>query len=270
MALIACSRMYNATPAVRDAWAALFARVSDDAGVPLDIVDHAAPAPLDDLWRRPDIGSVFMCGWPFSQAAPQPRIVVAPVPAGDRYGGKPVYFTDLVARRDRGFTRLEDTFGGRIAWTVENSHSGFNAPRYHLLRYRQTYGARLYRERVGPVLTPAGALDSVITGQADVAPMDSYALDLMRRHAPATVRDIAVLASTAAAPVPPLVARHDVDAETLERLRNAFLDAGSAPETAALLDTLGLVGFAPAAPADYALAARWEREALARGYPHPG
>ena len=49
---------------------------------------------------------------------------------------KPIYFSCLVVRRDSGFASVEDTFGGRVAWTVENSYSGFAALRHHLLRYR--------------------------------------------------------------------------------------------------------------------------------------
>ena len=109
MALIACSRMYNAAPGVKAAWDRLFAFVGERSGIALEIIDHEAPAPLEALWRRPDLGCAFMCGWPFAMAERQPRIVCAPVPQPPRYGGKPVDVTDFVVRADSGFETLEDT-----------------------------------------------------------------------------------------------------------------------------------------------------------------
>jgi len=54
--------MYTVTPAIADRWRELFAWVGREAGIALDYVDHAAPLPLDALWRRPDLGCAFMCG----------------------------------------------------------------------------------------------------------------------------------------------------------------------------------------------------------------
>ena len=47
--------------------------------------------------------------------------------------------------RGRALRTLEDTFGGRAGWTVEHSHSGFNAFRHHLLAYRTPAAAGAVR-----------------------------------------------------------------------------------------------------------------------------
>ena len=72
---IACSRMYNVTPEARAAWNAIFEWAESRSGVPLEVIEHAAPAPLDDLWARDDMGCVFMCGWPWAMADPRPRLI---------------------------------------------------------------------------------------------------------------------------------------------------------------------------------------------------
>lgn len=270
MALIACSRMYNVTPVAQQAWAALFAWVSESSGLKLEIIDHPAPAPLEALWVRPDMGCVFMCGWPFSRAELRLTIIAAPCPLGQRYENRPIYFTDLVIRRDRGYRTLEDTFGGRIAWTVDTSHSGFNAPRHHLLKYRTPDRPLLYRESIGPVLTPLRSLASVVEGDADIAPMDSYALDLIRLHQPNLLCDITTIASTSPAPFPPLVASNDIDPAALISLRRAFLAAGTDPDITPVLATLSISGFATVEPEQYDLATAWEQDALREGYSYPG
>ena len=58
--MIACSRMYNVAPAVRAAWDLVFAHAAEVSGVKLEIVAHPAPAPLEELWTRPDLGAAFL------------------------------------------------------------------------------------------------------------------------------------------------------------------------------------------------------------------
>src|SRR5437588_1683260 len=119
MTLIANARMYAVTPAVKAAWQDLFAWVARTSDVPLAYCDHAAPAPLEALWERDDLGAAFMCGFPFASAARKPQLLAAPVPSPQRYGGRPQYCTDFIVRADRDFARLSHPFGGRIGWTVE-------------------------------------------------------------------------------------------------------------------------------------------------------
>jgi ABC-type phosphate/phosphonate transport system substrate-binding protein len=111
MSYVANARMYSVNPPAAAAWKQLFAWVAERSGVPLEAIDHGFPAPLSELWARPDLGAAFMCGFPFVRSANRPRPVAAPIPAGARYGGRPVYVTDLVVRADSAFQTIEDTFG---------------------------------------------------------------------------------------------------------------------------------------------------------------
>ncbi|MGH6640723.1 MAG: phosphate/phosphite/phosphonate ABC transporter substrate-binding protein, partial [Polaromonas sp.] len=114
---VANARMYSATPSVKADWKELFAWVLARAGLPWDVIDYDAPAPLSVLWARDDLGLAMMCGLPFAQRAGRPILVAAPLPSPARYGGKPVYFTDIVVHRDASYRTLEDTFGGVVGYT---------------------------------------------------------------------------------------------------------------------------------------------------------
>ena len=269
MPLIACSRMYNATPGVKAAWDRVFAFVGERSGIALDIVDHKAPAPLEALWRRPDLGCAFMCGWPFAMAERQPRIVCAPVPQPPRYGGKPVDVTDFVVRADSGFETLEETFGGRLAWTAGHSHSGYNAPRHHLLTYRTPERPRLYRDTVGPLITPRAVIEAVAVGRADVGPVDGWYLDILRRNDPDAAAGLRIVATTAPAPVPPLVAHPDLPGPELGRLRRAFLEAGQQRSLSPVLETLLIRDFDVPDAGDYGITLRRACAAIEAGYPEP-
>nr|WP_158305983.1 PhnD/SsuA/transferrin family substrate-binding protein [Azospirillum sp. B510] len=267
--LTANARMYAPNAEAAAAWRALFDWVSAFSGVPLLVLDHPFPAPMEELWSRDDLGAAFMCGWPFVRAGSRHRIVAAPVPAAARYGGRVEYRTDFVVRAESAIHRLEDSFDGRLAFTVDHSHSGYNAPRHHLLRFRRADRQTLYAATVGPCITPRRVLDAVLDGSADVAPLDGYTLDLMLRHDPELGKRIRIVASTDPAPMPPLVASPSVPDETVEALRAAFLASGEAPALTAVREALALAGFAVTDPADYAVTERWAAEALAAGYPAP-
>jgi ABC-type phosphate/phosphonate transport system substrate-binding protein len=220
MTFIANARMYAVTPAVAAAWRALFARVAETSGVALTYIDHAAPAPLEDLWSRDDLGAAFMCGF--------------------------------VVRAEAPFRTLTDTFGGRIGWTVHHSQSGYNAVRYHLLRYARERAEPLYAERIGPLVTPRAVVEAVLFGRIDVGPLDSYVHDLLGRHDPATASRLRTVASTAMTPIPALVASPQVPAETADRLRAALIACGGDRALRPVLETLALTGFSAVAPAAYA------------------
>jgi ABC-type phosphate/phosphonate transport system substrate-binding protein len=204
MPLIANARMYAVTPAVRAAWQTLFDWVARTSGVPLAYLDYAAPAPLEELWAREDLGAAFMCGLPFASAVPKPRLIAAPVPSPSRYSGLPKYCTDFMVRADHPAARLSDTFGGRIGWTVEHSQSGYNAVRHHLLGYRQEQTEPLFAQWVGPLMTPRRVIEAVVDGMIDVGPLDSYVHDLLKRHEPNTASRLRTVESTVMTPIPPM------------------------------------------------------------------
>ena len=261
--------MYNLVPQAKAAWTRIFDWVSREAEVPLEIIDYAAPAPLEDLWARDDMGCVFMCGWPYAMADRPPVLLAAPVPSPERYGDQPVYFTDLVVRADSDYETLEDTFGGRVAWTVEHSHSGFNALRHHLLQYRTPDRPTLYAESIGPLISPIRALQSVLDDETDVAPLDSLGLDLLRTHAPERVSGIRVIETTAPAPFPPLVASPDIDPDACARVHMALTSIEEAPEMRDALDAVLIERLVPMSSEDYTPLVDLANEALDAGYEMP-
>jgi len=255
--MIANARMYSVTPEVGALWHRLLAAVLGKADPTIEIVDHAPPKPIAELWARPDKAAVFMCGLPQSLASPRPALVAAPVPSPAPYRGRACYWTDLVVRADSGFETLAQTFGHRLALTSPESQSGYAAPLYELMAHAKIEkGARpLYREVMAPVFTPMGALRSVIDDHADVAPLDSYALALMRRYAPDLVAQVRVVASTEPTAVPAFVASGTPSPAIVE----AFLGADRQADSRALMESLLLARFEKPQPAGYeALRQRFE------------
>lgn len=261
--------MYAVTPAVEALWRTLLRHVADDAGVALDYLPYPAPQPLEELWRRPDMGAVFMCGFPVALDLAPVVPLAAPIPRARWAQGRALYRTDLIVRDDAPYRTLEETFGGRAGWTVAHSHSGFNAFRHHLLGFRTRARPTLYAEMTGNLVTARRVLDSVREGKLDVGPLDAYWHLLIARHAPELVAGIRTLTSTETAPMPAFVAAAGAPAAMVARLRGAFAAAARRPWFAALAEPLLLEGFAEVTAASFAPLLAWDREAIAAGYPLP-
>jgi ABC-type phosphate/phosphonate transport system substrate-binding protein len=263
------ARMYAVTAEVEVLWRTLLESVACEAGVALSYLPYPAPQSLEKLWARPDLGAVFMCGYPIALELAKVTPIAAPIPRASWAGGRPVYRTDLIVRADAPYRTLEDTFGGRAGWTVEHSHSGFNAFRHHLLGYRSPQRPALYAEMHGNLVTARNVLDSVREGRIDVGPLDAYWHLLIARHAPQLTAGVRVLASTALAPMPALVAAADAPPELIERLRAAFAAASDRDWFPPLADALQLEGFAQIAGGSFAMLLEWDRAARAAGFARP-
>jgi ABC-type phosphate/phosphonate transport system substrate-binding protein len=264
------ARMYAVTPEVEAAWRRLLEAVTEEAGLAFDYLPYPAPAPLEDLWRRGDLGCVFMCGYPIALKLADVIPIAAPIPSLAWAGGEARYRSDLIVRKDAPFARLEDSFAGHAGWTIEHSHSGFNAFRHHLLPYRRPERPKLYRAVTGSLVTARNILDAVRDGRIDIGPLDAYWHALIARHRPDLVADIRVLESTACAPIPAFVAAPALGADAIERLRAAFRAAPKRGWFAPLAQRLLLSGFAPLTQASFAETLRQDAAAKEAGYSAPG
>lgn len=264
--MIVNARMYSVTPAATEGWKVLLREVVRRAGLTAEMFDYPAPARLEGLWSRADLLAVFMCGWPFAQKRFAVQPVVAPATRIAAEEGLPGHYRTLFIVPQGSTARcLEDTFGGRLAYTNPESHSGYNAVRYHLSAYFSETRKPLYRECTGPLVTPRRVVETLIAGQADVGPLDSYAWSLLCQHEPELMRQIRILTHSSPAPMPLLVASQTVEPQTIQALQTAFL-ALKAQHDAALLQPLALQGFiAPPADAWDVVNDRAEI-AFARGY----
>lgn len=258
--------MYNAVPRAAQAWQALFERVFAEAHADIRIVEHGWPAPIDALWREPELCCAFMCGWPFVRSGAAMQAIAAPVPSPARYEGLPRYCSEFLVRESSGWCSLEDTFGHRFGWMAENSQSGFNAPRAHLARFATAQRRALYEEVHGPLGTPAKALAALQAGDVDVVALDSYYLDLCRHHEPARLAGVRCVATTPWTPIPLLVAAPAVDPAVVARLRSQLLGLDAKPSYAGLLADVLLARFVAPDVMSYRVLETMARSASDAGY----
>src|SRR5271165_4963968 len=199
--MIANARMYAVSPEAAALWRQLLSAVIARAGLDVELIEHAEPTPIEELWQRSDMAAVFMCGLPYARAEPRPQLIAAPVPSPAAFLDRPEYWSEWVVRKDSSAQRIEDAFGGRIALTVGHSQSGFLAALTDIRGRSRTFPP--YRELIAPQITPQGALRAVLEDRADVAPIDAYTLCLLRAFRSDLTDAVRIIGRTAATPIPP-------------------------------------------------------------------
>ena len=157
---------------------------------------------------RSDVNDVcFVCSLPYvmferegiSPATP----VAAPVLSGDRYGGKPIYYSDVIVHRDSDIHTFADLRGRSWAYNEQLSHSGYGITRYHLVKLGETNGffgevveagfhekaIRLVSDRV----VDASAIDSqVLAIELRDHPDLAESLQVIDSLGPSTIQPVAV------------------------------------------------------------------------------
>ena len=257
--MIANARMYAVSAQASELWRALFSKVTAQAGLTVEVIEHAPPESIDDLWRRTDMAAVFMCGLPYSRANPKPTLIAAPVPSPPEFAGRSEYWSELVVRGDSPCKDLQSTFGGKLCMTAPNSQSGYAAALQCLMAFdvvregEARARSPLYREITAPAVTPLGAVTAVVAGTADVAPIDAYAYRLLQKYRGDLTSRLRIVARTARTPIPPLVASIAAAAsnEEVMALQSAFTAAHRDPELRVMLDGLELAHFITPNARDY-------------------
>ncbi|MFD4838949.1 phosphate/phosphite/phosphonate ABC transporter substrate-binding protein [Achromobacter sp. NPDC058515] len=272
MTLITSTRMYDVAPAARAAWHALLHAAHVRAGLDVQFVEHAWPTPIGELWERPGLCGVFMCGWPFVRAVHEGRRytpMACVVPSWPAYEGLPRYRSEFLVRADSGWRTLADAAGSRYGWMVRDSQSGWNAPRAALAALAPLGGPsrpRFFAESKGPYGNPRGLLRALAGQEIDLTAVDGWYLDLLRAHDPAALAGLRTLAVTPWTPNPLLVAGPDVDAGATEKLAGALLAMHEDDRFKGLLQQAHVARFVQPDAARYEALIDMERQAVERGY----
>ena len=205
--------------------------------------------------RQLDAGEIhvcWLCGLPYvwkaDRRARAIELVAAPVMVAERYGGQPVYFSDVVVRSNSGFTSFSDLRGASWAYNEPNSHSGYNVVRHHLRGIGESTG--YFREAV-----ESGAhqisLKMVVDGKIDASAIDSTVLEAELARAPHVRSDIRIIGSLGPSPMPPWVMRRDLPVAMKHSLREVILGMGDDPDGQDILHAWGISRFVPVNDATY-------------------
>jgi phosphonate transport system substrate-binding protein len=237
-------------PNVMPMYEAVARFVGEHLGIPVTIEE------CDDYerWEAAELDDVhFVCSLPYVELAergtPPLEVIAAPVLEGERYGGQPVYFSDVIVARGSPHRSFADLRGASWAYNEPRSHSGYGITRYTLVRMGETSG---FFGRVVEAGFHQDAIEMVASGKVDASAIDSQVLDVELRDRPELAERIEVIESLGPSTIQPVTVAARVPAELRGRIREALLEMGDDPAGRKALQ-LGLVErFVPADDSTYA------------------
>ena len=201
-----------------------------------------------------DVG--FMCAPSFvwlRELRPPPveLLGVAPVFEDDRNLGRPVYFCDVVVRRDGPLRTFPELEGGSWAYNDTCSLSGY----YSLIeKLTQVDQDESYFDQMFCSGSHLNSIEAVVNGDVDAAAIDSNVLRIRLKEVPSLREQLRVIESWGPFPIQPVVVRSAVLPEVKEGLRAALLSTREDPRTRRLLDRFDLSRFVAVSPEDYSSA----------------
>jgi phosphate/phosphite/phosphonate ABC transporter binding protein len=203
-------------------------------------------------FARGEVDVGFICGLPYVELTrsnePPIELLAAPVLHGERYRGLPIYFSDVIVRRDSPYHAFAELHGCAWAYNDPDSHSGYNITRYTLLRLGETHG---FFGRVVEAGFHQDALRMVADGRVDASAIDSQVLAIELRDHPELAERVRIIDALGPATIQPVVAARHVPDALKDDLRTALYAMGDDPTVRDMLDYGFVARFVPIVDATY-------------------
>jgi phosphonate transport system substrate-binding protein len=207
-------------------------RITDRLGRPVELVVGTS---FDQFEHgQADLG--VLCGLPYVWLAdrrpPPVEPLAAPVLAGDRYDGRPVYYSDVIVHRNSPIGCLEELRGCSWAYNEPASHSGHTVTLYSLVHMGARPG---FFARVVEAGFHQRAIRLVHTGAVDAAAIDSQVLAVELRDHP-ELEGLRVVGAFGPSTTQPVVAASHLPDQLKDRVRDLLVELGADPSVRPALD----------------------------------
>jgi phosphonate transport system substrate-binding protein len=194
----------------------------------------------------------FVCSLPyisFERRGISPAVpIVAPVLFGDRYGGRPVYFSDVIVHRDAPHRSFPDLRGASWSFNEPLSWSGYGITRYHLAQLGETDG---FFGRVVEAGFHEESIRLVATGEVDGSAIDSQVLAVALRDDPRLRDRLRVIDALGPSTIQPIAVSKRVPQELRQEIRAVLVGMDDDAAARRRLAQGMVERFVPVGPEDY-------------------
>lgn len=230
---------------------AIATHISPQLPIPVEFIHSIPWQEREQQLDRGEIQAGWICGLPYvwkTDRSALLELLVAPVMAGDRYHGQPVYFSDVVVPRDSLAQSFADLRGATWAYNEPRSHSGCYLTRSHLASLGEYSGFFGRAIESGAHQT---SLQLILQGKIDATAIDSTVLELELRQHPEIASRIRIIATLGSSPIPPWVVSTQLPQSIRSALRQAFLRLHLEAEGRSILAQGKIARFVEVSDRDY-------------------
>jgi phosphonate transport system substrate-binding protein len=240
--------------------------LGDCVGMPTELqieTRHSGPPRgVPDPFSEDAVDVGFLCAPPYIWLRERPEPPVELVPFGlvfedPQAAGRPVYFSEIVVRKDDPARSFGDLVGARWGYNDRESLSGY----YSVVQTAAEHGADgTFLDRLRDMGSHLGSLRALRRRIIDAAAIDSTVLALRWRRDPALRASLRVVQRLGPWPIQPIVMRRSLPDRIRRALTTAVGALGETVERRRALRRWLVTGVAPMTDADFDV----ERAALAR------
>ena len=231
-------------------------------GIPTELVVGSS---YERLSEQAEVS--FLCGLAYIELRRLGQLIeplAAPLLRGGRYGGRPVYFSDVIVRRDSSFRSFADLRGCTWAYNEPYSHSGPGITCYRLVELGQTQD---YFGRVMETGWHQQSILRVLAGEVDASAVDSHVLALARHDNPELDFGLRVIDSLGPSTIQPVAVVSRLAERLKADLRSILLELTDDPAGRAVLSGRLVERFVAITDADYDDLRRMRAACVAAGLP---
>ena len=227
-----------------------YAYITHHVGERLDIPTTLHVGQSLDEYETGQVDVGFLCGLLYANMSlPRPvELLAAPVVQGIRYHEKPLYYSDVIVRKDSLYHSFNGLRGCRWAYNEEASHSGYNIVYYSLLE------KSLRLDHFGSMLKTGShlaSLQAVLSGKADATAIDSHVLDVWLKQQPALAQQIRVIDMLGPSTIPPIVVSTRLGPHLTDDIQTILCDMHQDRQAAERLHSGLIERFVPINDAQY-------------------
>lgn len=202
---------------------------------------------------RNDVNDVcFVCSLPyvmFEREGISPAVpIAAPVLAGDRYGGRPIYFSDVIVHKDSDAESFLDLRGGSWSFNEPLSQSGYGVTRYHLVSIGETDG---FFSQVVNAGFHETSIRMVAAGEVDASAIDSQVLAIEMRDRHEITDNLKVIEALGPSTIQPVAVSKRFDEDFHHAVRDVLVGIDRTPEGRRILDMGTVAKWVAVGPSDY-------------------
>lgn len=202
---------------------------------------------------RNDVNDIcFVCSLPyvmFEREGVSPALpIAAPVLVGERYGGRPIYFSDVIVHRDSDADSFLDLRGRSWAYNEQLSQSGYGIIRYHMVSIGETNG---FFSEVVETGFHEKSIRMVAAGEVDASAIDSQVLAIEMRARPELSEEIKVIDALGPSTIQPVAVSKRFDDEFRSTVREVLVGFADTPEGRKILDLGAVAKWVPVGPSHY-------------------
>jgi phosphonate transport system substrate-binding protein len=193
----------------------------------------------------------FLCGLAYIELRRMGEPIeplAAPLLSGVRYGGRPIYFSDVIVRRDSPFHSFADLRGCSWAYNEPYSHSGPGITCHRLVELGET---QTFFGRVIQAGWHEKSIRLVHEGKVDASAIDSHVLTLTLHDHPELADGLRVIDSLGPSTIQPVVVSSWLEEGLKDDLRAVLLEMNMDVAAQSVLAARLVKGFTVISDGDY-------------------